>query len=160
MEYNYGKYFSSPVRAVYVKSLMDGFEYNDGYSLKHGLFRTDFISSSRTRTIRRSGQFLRSFITQRSFTPDEKDTLYGRFPADFMFGAATAAYQENVCQKFTLTIFVCVKKYYNCMLYYSNYKYTKKNKFLHSTKAQFTVTEIGQFGICKEFAVLILQLTY
>ena len=83
------------VKHIFVRSLTDGFEWQNEYDLKFGLFHVDFFDNGRPRTIKRSGLWLKNFIAQRSFEPDQKNTLYDRFATNFKFGAMTSAYQHE-----------------------------------------------------------------
>ncbi|EYB83408.1 hypothetical protein Y032_0336g2888 [Ancylostoma ceylanicum] len=47
-----------------VWSLMDNFEWDDGFAVRFGLYRVDFDSPQKTRTIKNSGRFLRGFLKE------------------------------------------------------------------------------------------------
>ncbi|KAK5979095.1 Glycosyl hydrolase family 1, partial [Trichostrongylus colubriformis] len=45
-----------------VWSLMDNFEWDDGFAVRFGLYRVDYDSSDRKRTIKESGKYLKEFL--------------------------------------------------------------------------------------------------
>ena len=83
------------VKHVFIQSLTDSFEWSNQYEYKYGLFHVDFMNNNRPRTIKRSGQWLKNFIQERTFKNDKKETMYGRFEPGFKFGAMTSAYQHE-----------------------------------------------------------------
>ena len=87
--------FRAPVDAVHIFSLMDSFEYTEGTTQKYGLFHTNFLTEEKVTTMRRSGRYIQEFVKEREFYPEEKNILFGRFSDDFMFGAATSAFQHE-----------------------------------------------------------------
>ncbi|XP_026727748.1 lactase-phlorizin hydrolase-like, partial [Trichoplusia ni] len=92
-------------------SLMDNFEWVDGYAPKFGLYEVDFTDPKRTRTPRQSAYYYASVIAQHSLdVSTEMDLILilnvfsallavsctasnRTFPLGFKFGAATASYQ-------------------------------------------------------------------
>ncbi|XP_025092494.1 LOW QUALITY PROTEIN: lactase-phlorizin hydrolase-like [Pomacea canaliculata] len=91
------------VRGYFVWSLLDNFEWNQGYSVRFGLYYVDFERDDRPRYPRSSADFYSLLIRERGFTPAvldfraypaDRDTfLYDHFPRNFSWGVATAAYQ-------------------------------------------------------------------
>uniref|UniRef100_UPI00398F6299 lactase/phlorizin hydrolase-like n=1 Tax=Pristiophorus japonicus TaxID=55135 RepID=UPI00398F6299 len=75
-------------------SLMDSFEWVDGYSLRFGLHHVNFKDPNRQRTPKRSAHYYAEIIRDNGFPPQKEDEfLYGEFPKNFAWSAATAAYQ-------------------------------------------------------------------
>ncbi|XP_021504301.1 lactase/phlorizin hydrolase [Meriones unguiculatus] len=75
-------------------SLMDNFEWLNGYSIRFGLYHVDFEHASRPRTARASARYYTDVITKNGMPlAPEDDFLYGEFPKGFIWSAASAAYQ-------------------------------------------------------------------
>lgn len=75
-------------------SLLDGFEWNNGYTLRRGLFYIDFSQPSRSRIPKTSAQFYRHVIADNGFPRDETSgAIEGRFPCDFHWGIADSTLQ-------------------------------------------------------------------
>ncbi|CAG5136706.1 unnamed protein product [Candidula unifasciata] len=93
----------SNVRGYFVSSLVDGFDWNKGYTSKTGLYYVDFGTPGRPRYPRSSVKFYKQLIAKRGFDnviknyrafPEDRDEFYyGYFPHYFIWGVATAAYQ-------------------------------------------------------------------
>ncbi|BFZ09306.1 hypothetical protein BsWGS_12345 [Bradybaena similaris] len=93
----------SDVRGYFVSSLVDGFDWNHGYTSKTGLYFVDMGIQGRPRYPRSSVNFYKELIKKRGFDndvknfrafPDDRDEFfYGYFPSYFQWGVATAAYQ-------------------------------------------------------------------
>uniref|UniRef100_A0A3Q3LJZ9 Klotho beta n=1 Tax=Mastacembelus armatus TaxID=205130 RepID=A0A3Q3LJZ9_9TELE len=68
-------------------SLVDGFEWNYGYTIRRGLFYIDFSHPNRTRTPKTSAQYYRHVVKDNGFPTDETSTeVKGHFPCDFHWG--------------------------------------------------------------------------
>ncbi|XP_043929599.1 lactase-phlorizin hydrolase [Protopterus annectens] len=75
-------------------SLMDSFEWTLGYSVTLGLHHVDFKNPNRPRTPKRSAHYYAEIIQTNGFPlPKENEFIYGEFQKDFIWSAATAAYQ-------------------------------------------------------------------
>ncbi|KAM6934821.1 lactase/phlorizin hydrolase-like [Xenentodon cancila] len=82
------------VKAYIATSLMDSFEWLNGYKVGFGLHHVDFTNPRRPRTPKYSAHFYYQVIRDNGFpvTEDEK-MLYGHFHKDFIWSTATASYQ-------------------------------------------------------------------
>ncbi|XP_030674267.1 klotho [Nomascus leucogenys] len=68
-------------------SLMDGFEWHRGYSIRRGLFYVDFLSQDKTLLPKSSALFYQKLIEKNGFPPlPENQPLEGTFPCDFAWG--------------------------------------------------------------------------
>ncbi|KAM3612887.1 uncharacterized protein V6R79_016390 [Siganus canaliculatus] len=77
-------------------SLLDGFEWNNGFSIRRGLFNVDFNWSNRTRSPKTSAQFYRRVVADNGFPRDEASiNITGRFPCDFHWGIADSILQVH-----------------------------------------------------------------
>ncbi|XP_063897513.1 lactase/phlorizin hydrolase [Helicoverpa armigera] len=76
-------------------SLMDNFEWSDGYQTKYGLYEVDFSDHLRKRTPRKSAIYFANIVKRHSFAvlAGAWSTQDLSFPPGFIFGAATASYQ-------------------------------------------------------------------
>ncbi|KAF3693880.1 Beta-klotho [Channa argus] len=75
-------------------SLVDGFEWNYGYSIRRGLFYIDFNNPNRTRTPKTSAQYYRHVVNSNGFPGDETlREVKGHFPCDFHWGIADSTLQ-------------------------------------------------------------------
>ncbi|XP_038609243.1 beta-klotho [Tachyglossus aculeatus] len=68
-------------------SLLDGFEWQDGYSTRRGLFFVDFSSQKRERKPKSSARYYRQIIHAHGFVPEESPAGEpGPPPCDFSWG--------------------------------------------------------------------------
>ncbi|XP_077075157.1 lactase/phlorizin hydrolase-like [Siphateles boraxobius] len=82
------------IKGYIASSLMDSFEWLNGYYGSYGLHHVNFLLSNRPRTPKRSAHLLFDIIRNNGFPlPVEEEMLYGHFPEGFMWSTATAAYQ-------------------------------------------------------------------
>ncbi|XP_005573098.3 lactase/phlorizin hydrolase [Macaca fascicularis] len=82
------------LRGYVAWSLMDNFEWLNGYTVKFGLYHVDFNNTNRPRTARTSARYYTEVITNNGMPLAREDEfLYGRFPEGFIWSAASAAYQ-------------------------------------------------------------------
>uniref|UniRef100_A0AAY4EE72 Klotho beta n=1 Tax=Denticeps clupeoides TaxID=299321 RepID=A0AAY4EE72_9TELE len=85
-------YDSVPVFGYTAWSLVDGFEWNFGYTMRTGLFHVDFNSTGRNRAPKTTAKFYKQVITDNGF-PQEK--IQGYFPCDFQWGVTDSILQVN-----------------------------------------------------------------
>ncbi|VDI62105.1 lactase-phlorizin hydrolase, partial [Mytilus galloprovincialis] len=89
-----------------VWSMMDNFEWIEGYYPKFGLVHVNFSSPERTRTPKDSFQFYKQLVTENGYIPGYRgdggsgtapdyvdEFYYDVFPDDFEWSSATSAYQ-------------------------------------------------------------------
>ncbi|XP_007889465.2 klotho [Callorhinchus milii] len=68
-------------------SLVDGFEWDAGYSIRRGLFYVDMLSKEKERIPKSSALFYQQVIADRGFPPSpENRPIRGLFPCNFSWG--------------------------------------------------------------------------
>ncbi|CAJ1078805.1 lactase-phlorizin hydrolase-like [Xyrichtys novacula] len=82
------------VKGYIATSLMDSFEWLNGYNVGFGLHHVDFTNPNRPRTPKRSAHYYYQVVKDNGFPmPDDEKTLYGEFPISFNWSTASASYQ-------------------------------------------------------------------
>ncbi|KAM6460587.1 lactase/phlorizin hydrolase [Liasis olivaceus] len=82
------------LQGYFARSLMDNFEWLNGYEPRFGLHQVDFENPDRPRTPKRSAIYYSEIIRNNGFPLSKEDEfLYGEFPKNFYWSVATAAYQ-------------------------------------------------------------------
>ncbi|XP_053113949.1 lactase/phlorizin hydrolase isoform X2 [Hemicordylus capensis] len=82
------------LRGFVAWSFMDNFEWLSGYDPRFGLHQVDFDNPNRPRTPKRSAIYFAEIIHQNGLPqPKEEEFLYGKFPENFYWSVASAAYQ-------------------------------------------------------------------
>uniref|UniRef100_A0A8C3G6H1 Lactase n=1 Tax=Cyclopterus lumpus TaxID=8103 RepID=A0A8C3G6H1_CYCLU len=82
------------VKGYIATSVMDSFEWLDGYKVGFGLHHVDFNNPNRPRTPKYSAHFYYQVIKDNGFpTPDDEKLIHGHFRKDFIWSTATASYQ-------------------------------------------------------------------
>ncbi|XP_062389586.1 lactase/phlorizin hydrolase-like [Sardina pilchardus] len=82
------------VKGFMASSLMDSFEWLNGYKVGFGLHHIDFQNPSRPRTPKYSAHYYHQIIKDNGFPqPSGDNVLYGRFREDFAWSTSTAAFQ-------------------------------------------------------------------
>lgn len=75
-------------------SLVDGYEWNYGYSIRRGLFYIDFNQLNRTRIPKTSAQYYKHVVSDNGFPSDETSTeVKTHFPCKFHWGIADSTLQ-------------------------------------------------------------------
>ncbi|XP_037646094.1 lactase-phlorizin hydrolase-like [Sebastes umbrosus] len=82
------------VKGYIATSLMDSFEWLNGYKVGFGLHHVDFINPNRPRTPKRSAHYYYQVMKDNGFPlPDDEKMLYQQFPKTFDWSTASASYQ-------------------------------------------------------------------
>ncbi|XP_042283296.1 lactase-phlorizin hydrolase-like [Thunnus maccoyii] len=82
------------VKGYIATSLMDSFEWLNGYKVGFGLHHVDFTNPNRPRTPKRSAHYYYQVMKDNGFPlPDDEKILYGQFPTGFNWSTASASYQ-------------------------------------------------------------------
>lgn len=75
-------------------SLVDGFEWNDGFTVRRGLFYIDFSHPNRSRIPKTTAQYYRHVVADNGFPYGETSSeIKGRFPCEFHWGIADSTLQ-------------------------------------------------------------------
>lgn len=75
-------------------SLLDSFEWINGYRVAFGLHHVDFTNPNRPRTPKRSAHYYYRIMKDNGFPlTDEEKTLYAEFPQTFNWSSASSSYQ-------------------------------------------------------------------
>lgn len=76
-------------------SLLDGFEWNYGYSVRRGLFYVDFNQPNGTRVPKTTAQYFKQIVNDNGFPADENSStdVKGHFPCKFHWGIADSTLQ-------------------------------------------------------------------
>ncbi|KAM4608665.1 lactase/phlorizin hydrolase-like [Polymixia lowei] len=82
------------LRGYIASSLMDSFEWLNGYTVGFGLHHVDFTDPNRPRTPKRSAHYYYQIMKDNGFPIQDDEKLhYGHFRKDFIWSTATASYQ-------------------------------------------------------------------
>ncbi|XP_012786843.3 beta-klotho [Ochotona princeps] len=80
-----------PVFGYTAWSLLDGFEWQDAYNSRRGLFYVDFHSEQKERKPKSSAHYYKQIIQENGFTSKESTPdMQGQFPCDFSWGITEA----------------------------------------------------------------------
>ncbi|KAK2829118.1 hypothetical protein Q7C36_017108 [Tachysurus vachellii] len=78
-------------------SLVDGFEWNSGYSIRRGLFYIDFNQPEFIRVPKSTAKYYRQIIKDNGFLDEEtEEDIDGHFPCNFQFGVADFILQVHL----------------------------------------------------------------
>ncbi|XP_029419437.1 beta-klotho isoform X3 [Nannospalax galili] len=76
-------------------SLLDGFEWQEAYTTRRGLFYVDFNSEQKERKPKSSAHYYKQIIKENGFTLKESTPdLQGHFPCDFAWGVTESVLKE------------------------------------------------------------------
>ncbi|TDH07710.1 hypothetical protein EPR50_G00108310 [Perca flavescens] len=90
------KFDGVPVFGYSAWSLVDGFEWNYGFTERRGLFYIDFSQPNRPRTPKTTAQYYRRVVTDNGFPNFETSReIRGRFPCKFHWGIADSTLQVH-----------------------------------------------------------------
>lgn len=83
-----------------VWSLMDGFEWHRGYSIRRGLYYVDFESHDKKFMPKSSALFYQKLIEKNGFPPlPENQPIVGMFPCNFAWGIVDNYIQVSLMTK-------------------------------------------------------------
>uniref|UniRef100_A0A8C5LQS4 Klotho beta n=1 Tax=Leptobrachium leishanense TaxID=445787 RepID=A0A8C5LQS4_9ANUR len=78
-------------------SLMDGFEWQDGFKIRRGLFYLDFGSKDRRITPKSSAFYYKQIIRDNGFPLTvSKEQVHGQFPCDFSWGVTDSVLKPEL----------------------------------------------------------------
>ncbi|CAK6433226.1 unnamed protein product [Pipistrellus nathusii] len=78
-------------------SLLDGFEWQDGYTTRRGLFYVDFNSKQKERRPKSSAHYYKQIIRENGFAPKESTShVRGEFPCDFSWGVTESVLKPEL----------------------------------------------------------------
>ncbi|XP_032351915.1 beta-klotho isoform X2 [Camelus ferus] len=78
-------------------SLLDGFEWQDAYTTRRGLFYVDFNSQQKERKPKSSAHYYRQIIQDNGFTLKESTPdVQGQFPCDFSWGVTESVLKPEL----------------------------------------------------------------
>ncbi|XP_076595294.1 beta-klotho [Chaetodon auriga] len=77
-------------------SLVDGFEWNNGFTVRRGLFYIDFNQPNRTRTPKTTAQYYRRVVADNGFPRGKTSSkINSHFPCEFHWGIADSTMQVH-----------------------------------------------------------------
>lgn len=91
-------------------SLVDGYEWTEGFTVRRGLFYIDFSQPDRTRIPKTTAQYYRRVVADNGFSNDETSSaIKGRFPCEFHWGIADSTLQVRSKDKIEI-----LQRMYEC----------------------------------------------
>ncbi|XP_047456730.1 lactase-phlorizin hydrolase-like [Mugil cephalus] len=81
------------VKGYVATTLMDSFEWRNGYNFRFGLHHVDFSNPNRPRSPKYSAHYYYHVMKDNGFPTNLEEKIYGHFQKDFIWSTATAAYQ-------------------------------------------------------------------